>query len=188
MRRLALIALLAGTCAVTTASRDYEPIVSQNETLRIMYGLPEGVEVEKIPTRLGFCGETAVVVMDEYGFQIWCGEYTFMKPMLRREGCFGEFLEKRILLTEITDKWTDVDCNGIIELYQPSSGNSVSYLDFSTVEMIEGMGMRVEGDIVENAARFFEAANEYAIILMDMDKEKAARLWSAYSARRPAEP
>ncbi len=186
MKKSTIIALLAASSFLAGGSAQYEPIISQNELDRIIYRLPDGVEVERIPAQLGFCGKTATVVMDEYGYQIWCGEYTFKRPELQIGKCLGEYLERRIPLTEITDKWTDADCDRLIEMYEPYEGNAVSYLDYSTVQMIEGMGMRAEGDIVENAERFIDAANEYAIILLDMNLPKAEKLWVAYMRRHRA--
>ncbi|MDI6737690.1 MAG: hypothetical protein QME12_04210 [Nanoarchaeota archaeon] len=184
MNRGARLALLIAASFASSGSLRYEPIITNNEIDRITYGLPEGVEVETIPTRLGFCGKTATVVMDEYGYQIWCGGYTFKHPTLGRDGCFGNTLERRIMLTDIVDKWTDVNCDGFIELYQSGrNGTSVSYLDISTVQMIEGMGMRVEGQLAENAERFIEAANMYALLLIDMNKPKAEKLFEIHKAR-----
>lgn len=184
MKRLALVAALMGTCAFSTASMNYEPIIDENNIARAIYGLPEGVEIERLETRLGICGKTADIVMDEYGYQIWCGEYALMHPSLGGNRCFGETLERRMILTDIADKWNDVNCDGIIELYQSGQDDvSVSYLDYSTVQMIEEMGMQAAGDVVENAARFLEEANRYDLLLFDMNKKKAEKLWESYRAR-----
>ncbi|MDD4878489.1 MAG: hypothetical protein PHO02_05640 [Candidatus Nanoarchaeia archaeon] len=182
MKRLALIAALMGTCAVSTASLHYEPIVSESEIYRTMHNLPEGPEFKPIPTRLGLCGETATIVMDEYGYQVWCGEYSFMAPSLQENGCYGHTLERRAMLGSKIETWSDINCDGILDLYK-TDGVSASYIDYSTVQMIENLGLHAEGDIVENAEIFFEEANKYSILLFDMRTEEARILWNDYKAR-----
>jgi len=184
MKKAITLTAILGIASVATGSTDYEPIISESETDRIMYGLPEGVEIETLPTQLGICGETAAIVMDEHGYRIWCGEYTFMHPALGADECYGNTLERRMLLTDIADKWKDINCDGTIEFYYSGQeGASLSYLDYSTIQMIEGMGMQAEGEILINAARFAEAANMYDMLLFDMNKQKADKLYKAFKAR-----
>ena len=111
--------------------------------------------------------------MDQYGYQIWCGEYTFMHPSLAEAGCYGESLERNMILTDFVDTWNDMDCDGIIELYHSGQdGTSVSYIDYSLMQMVDGGVMRAGDSVVENAAKFLEAANMYDILLFDMNKEE----------------
>ena len=184
MKKLALIAALAGLCAASTASMTYEPLISQNEINTMMYGLPEGIEIAVLPTRFGICGETATIVMDQNGFQIWCGRDTFMHPILGREGCYGEKLEQNLMFTDVVNTWNDMDCDGIIELYHSGQdGTSVSYTDYSLMQMAESGVLRAGDSVVENAERFLEAANLYDILLFDMRKNEGAELWRNYLLR-----
>lgn len=184
---LTLAAVLAGACAVSAAPVNYEPRITDSELDRLVYNLPEGVEIERIPTRLGFCNGTATVVMDRHGYQIWCGEYIFMHPVLGREGCLLEIMERRIMLTNnIAEKWRDANCNGAIESYQSEQeGISVCYTDYLIMRMMDTPMVQMGGNIVENignAERFIEAAEMYKLLLFDMNKEKADELWEAYKA------
>lgn len=178
------LALLTAAAFAASGSLPHNEIITDNELDRIVYNLPEGVEIERIPARLGFCGDTAAVVMDEYGYQIWCGEYTFMHPELERDGCYLDTLARRIMLTDIKDEWTDINCDGAAEYYYSGQEDFfVAYSDYLLLQRIESFGMQPVELILENAARFVEAAEMYAMILFDMNKGKAERLWGAFKAR-----
>ena len=109
-----------------------------------------------------------------------------MHPSLAEAGCYGESLERNMILTDFVDTWNDMDCDGIIELYHSGQdGTSVSYIDYSLMQMVDGGVMRAGDSVVENAAKFLEAANMYDILLFDMNKEEGAALWEVFKARPP---
>ncbi|MBI4669353.1 MAG: hypothetical protein HY747_09280 [Elusimicrobia bacterium] len=121
MKKIMTAAIIAGFSALFVDAAvpiDYEQARNRNELDRIINNLPEGAEIERMPTRLGLCGDAAVVTLDDNnGYQIKCGNYTFIHPPISFGIYCGETLEYKLLFSDFVDKWIDLNCDGVIEMY-----------------------------------------------------------------------